>query len=876
MPWKGPDPDGDQFPTLGHMMAEWCAENLVIPDGPRRGEPFVLTDEQYVHMMQQYRLNPNATAVMGSRAFRYYGSLLVRPQKSGKDPLAGADACFNALGPARFDGWDANGDPVGAPVPTPWIQCAANSEEQPLALDTEVPTPTGWTTVGELQVGDLVFSSTGEPVRVARRTPVFWDKTCYQVTFDDGEQIVATAGHGWVMDRRTGNGNRAERVSVTTEQMAADYRRPSNSRQGWGSRYRVESASFELPDIELPLHPYLLGLWLGDGSKSDSMIATNVGDHEELRSIIEPLLDEHERIVFHRVRNQTGHLRIRAISRRHRSMRERLRDAGVLGHKHIPQRYLRAGTGQRRALLQGLIDSDGHIDAKGRVGFTNVDLELIEGIEELVTTLGYKLFTQKTNNGAFRVFFTAGDGQPAARLSRKASRQKPWTARSTSRWHYITDIRQVASVPTRCIGIDTEDHLFLVGRSAIPTKNTSNTFRMIYGMLGEGPISNTPGLDVGLTRVTLPDNGRIEPVTANARSRLGQRITYCVMTESGLFTETSGGVAMARTIKRGLAGMDGRWIEITNAWDPSEDSTAQRTFQAEAPGVYINYRPPRAHIDLDDDQALRTELLYVYGDAAIERGGWVNIERIMDEIRDPATGEGEGRRFFLNEIWVGSKDAIDSLKWAAQADPGDPLKPTERICLGFHGSQTQDATSLVACRLRDGKLFHLRTWQKPEGVSKWSVPRPEVLQAVSDAFEAYEVLVMFCAPATWQTEVNQWAGEYNEPGDHKVLELWLNSEMRVDQMIERFQTAHRGGGLRHDGDEVLTEHAKAAALANGRKRSSAEEKDSNLPEHYQRVIRKSWGMSISAFVAALLAYEARGWAIEHGALVEEDGPPNLW
>ena len=47
MPWKGPDPDGDQFPTLGHLVVEWIEENLVIPDGPRRGEPFILTDEQY-------------------------------------------------------------------------------------------------------------------------------------------------------------------------------------------------------------------------------------------------------------------------------------------------------------------------------------------------------------------------------------------------------------------------------------------------------------------------------------------------------------------------------------------------------------------------------------------------------------------------------------------------------------------------------------------------------------------------------------------------------------------------------------------------------------------------------------------------------------
>jgi hypothetical protein len=405
-------------------------------------------------------------------------------------------------------------------------------------------------------------------------------------------------------------------------------------------------------------------------------------------------------------------------------------------------------------------------------------------------------------------------------------------------------------------------------------EQTDNTFRVIYGMLGEGPAADIPGLDVGLTRVSLPDGGRIEPVTAAARSRLGARVTYCTFTESGLYTETSGGVAMARTMKRGLAGMDGRWIEITNAWDPAESSVAQRTYDSKAPGVFVNYRPPRTHIDLDDDAALRKELLYVYGDATMDRGGWINIDRIIDEIRDPSTGEGEGRRFFLNEIVVGSTDAIDSLKWATQARKGETLEPGDRIALGFHGSQTKDATSLVAARLVDGRLFHLRTWSQPAHTPSgdWAVPRDEVDRAVHDIFEAYGVVAMFCSPATWQTEINVWAGEWEK----RVIEIWLNSEMRMDQIIERFLTAHRGDEITHDGSEILTKHANASALANGRRRPAGEERAPGQPEHYQRVVRKSWGVSSSAFIAALLAYEARGWAIERGALLVDEGPPNLW
>lgn len=532
MPWRGPDPLGDDWPTLGHEVAAWIEANLVIPDGPRRGSPFILTDEQYLHLLNCYRLRLNARPDMGSQAFVYYGALLVRPQKSGKDPLAAAQACAQALGPVRFAGWDADGEPVGAPMPTPWIQCAANSEDQ-----------------------------------------------------------------------------------------------------------------------------------------------------------------------------------------------------------------------------------------------------------------------------------------------------------------------------------------------------VDNTFRPIFGMLSEGPVCNTPGLDIGQTRVNLPDGGRIEPVTAAAKSRLGARITFATFTESGLYTESSGGVNLAKTMKRGLAGMDGRWMELTNAWDPSERSVAQQTWESKAPGVFLDYRPPRVHVDLDDDQALRAELVYVYGDAAQENGGWVNIDRIMEEVRDKSTGEGEARRFFLNEVTVGSVDAVDAIKWANQVGKDTHLKPKEVIALGFHGSMSRDATSLCAARLSDGQLFHLRTWEKPPHVpsTEWSIPRPEVHEAVADAFSAYTVTVMMASPHTWQDEVNTWEGKWPK----QILEIWLNSEMRMDQIIERFATAHRGDELTHDGDETLTKHALGSALANGKRRPSAEERTAVQSEFYQRVVKKSAVQSTSAFIAALLAYEARGWAIEHG-LGQIQRPPNLW
>lgn len=534
MPWRGPEFKGE-FPTLGYQVADWMEDNLIVPDRDDRGHPFRLTDEQLNHVLWTYRLRTEATAAMRSRAFAYYGAMLVRPQKWGKDPLAAARVCAEALAPVVFDGWDANGDPVGRPTSTPIIQCVANSEEQ---------------------------------------APV--------------------------------------------------------------------------------------------------------------------------------------------------------------------------------------------------------------------------------------------------------------------------------------------------------------TFMPVYTMLTEGPLADWPGLDAGITRINLPGGGEIKAVAASAKSRIGARLTFASFTETHLFVQpangsTGGGIEVADAMKRNLAGMGGRWIEVTNAWDPSEQSVAQRTFEAKAPGVFVDYRPPRTRIDIWDDAALLEELMYVYGDSAIERGGWVDLLRIKEEIQNPARSEGNSRRFFLNEITVGSRDAVDTIKWTKQAKPGEVLSKRTKIALGFHGAENRDATSVVACRISDGHLLHLRTWEKPRGDDGWRVPKPEVSQSVLDAFDAYDVVCLMATPHGWQDEVDTWAGRHEK----KVLELWLNSEMRMDQIVERFQTAHRVDDLTHDGSEIMLDHALWAALANGRRRPSAEEKQPGQSDFYMRVVRKSPNRSISAFIASLLAYEARGWAIEHGALAD-DGPPNLW
>ena len=110
---------------LGYAVADWIEARCAIPDREFAGNPFLLTDEQLRFVLNFYRLVPETGKFYYER-----GGQLVRPQKWGKGPIAAALVCAEAQGPVLFDGWDANGEPVGKPWSTPVIQVTAASEDQ--------------------------------------------------------------------------------------------------------------------------------------------------------------------------------------------------------------------------------------------------------------------------------------------------------------------------------------------------------------------------------------------------------------------------------------------------------------------------------------------------------------------------------------------------------------------------------------------------------------------------------------------------------------------------------------------------------------------------------------------------------------------------
>lgn len=389
-----------------------------------------------------------------------------------------------------------------------------------LALDTPVPTPTGWTTIEAIREGDYLFGPDGVPTRVTAIT-VNRHLDCYEVIFTNGERLIADADHRWLTTARVDSpGHRkgrrmrdsATRVRTTQEL----YDTQTYGKHKNRNHFVEMPAPLQLPSALLPVPPYVLGVWLGDGHSASAQVS--VGD-QDLEELTRHLKDEGIHCTRQRAKT-AWRLQLRAtretLFNESRpvakedgdNLHYQLRRLGVLNNKHIPASYLRSSVAQRLALLQGLMDTDGTVSVAGTdLEYCTVSEALRDGVAELLSTLGIKFRIRATRprcNGrpvdrlAYRIQFAVHrDRLPVFRLSRKLARLS-WLAEGVmkqrrSRTTQIVTVTPVPSVATRCLMVDHPTHQFLVGRTMLPTHNsTIATGVSLYMLMGDGE----PGAEV--------------------------------------------------------------------------------------------------------------------------------------------------------------------------------------------------------------------------------------------------------------------------------------------------------------------------------------------------------------------------------------------
>lgn len=356
-----------------------------------------------------------------------------------------------------------------------------------LALDTPIPTPDGFARMDDLRPGDTVFDESGMPCRVLATTEVMHNRPCYEVVFSDGERITADAEHEWFVSSRTDRG----RSSVkTTAELAIQPWLDYKSSEGANHRIPL-AAPLQLPEAILPVDPYVLGAWLGDGHSASARITCSYSDLqiiEEIRACGVParegLSPNANTGLFCLSEGRGGDQadKIQTLLRR----------MGLLNKKHIPPVYLWASQAQRLALLQGLMDTDGHCTPRGQCEFTTTSKVLCEGFLQLARSLGFKP-TLKIGNATlvgriigpkYRIQFWAFADTPAFRLRRKRERQKPRPiGRARSQTRHIVDVIPRESVPVKCIQVDSPSSLYLAGYSMIPTHNSTLVSALVLYLL---------------------------------------------------------------------------------------------------------------------------------------------------------------------------------------------------------------------------------------------------------------------------------------------------------------------------------------------------------------------------------------------------------
>lgn len=378
-----------------------------------------------------------------------------------------------------------------------------------------------------------------------------------------------------------------------------------------------------------------------------------------------------------------------------------------------------------------------------------------------------------------------------------------------------------------------------VQTAAVSLEQTKNTFRLFPGLF-TAEARRKFRLQIGKEVVHgLADTRMIQAVTSAPATLEGARATFVLKNETQHWTSSNAGHDMADVIERNATkSPDGaaRTLAITNAYEPSEDSVAQRdreAYELAAAGGSLTTGILYDSLEAPPDAELSAEAAPAVVDAIRGDSVWLDAERIVQSILDTRNPPSRSRRFWYNQITATEDAWIDPQDFDDCADPERKLAPGDELALFFDGSKSDDATGLVGCRISDGHVVTLGMWQRPPGErgKGWTVDRADVDNRVQAVFDGYRVAAFYADPSHtlddvtqeryWDGLIDDWHRRYRgrlrvwaTPGKGGHSIMWdMASPARVEQFTaaaERAVTDIEDRALTHDGDLRLRRHAHNA------------------------------------------------------------------
>lgn len=414
--------------------------------------------------------------------------------------------------------------------------------------------------------------------------------------------------------------------------------------------------------------------------------------------------------------------------------------------------------------------------------------------------------------------------------------------------------------------------------TAYSEDQTDNIWKVLLPMIQMGPLADIIP-DTGETRINLPGQGWIEPVTSKALSRLGARITFAPQDEVGTWVSQNMRY-LADTQYRGLSGTGGRAMLTTNAWDLAESSVAQQIAEGGEETDYIDHVQAPANLSYSNKRERHKIHEIVYGDSALkldragERvSGWVDLERIeIDAAKLAARDPNQAARFYGNRPSMGSGQWMPDGAWADRLEIRDRPKSVP-VCAGFDGSDKDDWTGIrleTFDRHQFTPLYHgdtRRTIWNPAIWPEHRIPRSEVMAAWDDIFANYDVVRAYLDPPLWGSEIAHLQGKY---GDKVVIE-WPTYRLNpMHAALESFKTdvTNPHSGFTHDDCAFTEQHIRNAVE---RARGVQAGLDGIRRQTY--ILGKaSHDQKIDLSMSSVLAHEAVNDAIAAGDLGKRKTP----
>lgn len=315
-------------------------------------------------------------------------------------------------------------------------------------LDAKILTPTGWTTMGALRVGDRIVGSDGKPTTVSGVHPK-GKRLIYEIEFTDGSRTRCCDHHWWTV-RRSGGLWQTKRLQEIMHEGKSRWHVPA-----------VGPVEFDHAG-KRPLDPYLLGALLGDGCFApNSSIGLTSADQEVIDAVRNALPSG--MTVRHAGRYDW---RLVALSRAEPNpLRASLSDLGLMGikaaKKWVPEAYLFASADERLELLRGLMDTDGSIDKEGRMSFASASKRLADDVQFIVRSLGgfatLKLWPRKGHHHDTNVVYFRLPQVPF-RLARK---RKRWHEPKKGMTRSIRSVTPLGVEEVQCIEVAATDMLYV-------------------------------------------------------------------------------------------------------------------------------------------------------------------------------------------------------------------------------------------------------------------------------------------------------------------------------------------------------------------------------------------------------------------------------